>query len=259
MRTRHLSILALAALALWPSLVSAQVINRPQRAFRGLFGGGRPPDPNRSRQELTFTFNALGGYDDNAAAGEGIGAPTQPTTPDGGGYTGTFDANLTYYRGRAERSFSLGAGAGLSTYRNVPLDPSQSFSFNASGQTALGRHTNVNVSESLSYSSQYRLDSPITGDIPIEDQPTTESSIFGLGARSSITSSTSASIEQEVSRRDRVSGTYGYTTTDYTEGDEGGYRSHRASVRYGRTLGRRTQINGMYEVQHDAVRLLHRR
>lgn len=249
MRTRRLSILALTALTaltLWPSFASAQVINRPQRAFRGLFGGGPPTDPNRSRQELTFTFNALGGYDDNAAAGEGPGAPTTET-PDGGGYTGTFDAAIEYFRGHARRSFNLRAGAGLSTYRNVPLDPSQSFTFNASGQSAIGRRTTVNISENLSYSSQYRLDEPLTGGLPIEDQPTTESSLYGLGPRSSLTSTTTGGIEQRLTRADRITGSYGFTTTDFTEGDTGGYRSHRVSARYGHQLGRWSHTNLMYE------------
>jgi hypothetical protein len=238
--------LTISGLLLCPAASSAQVINRPQRAFRGLFGGGAPPDPNRARNELTFTANTLGGYDDNAAAGEGIGAPTD-ATPTGAGYTGTFDAGLNYYRGKATRSFTLDTRVGLSTYRNVPLDPSTSYSLNLSGQTALGRRTSINVGESLSYSSQYRLDSPLTGGIPVEDLPTTDSSLYGLGGRASLTSNTSLSLEQRLSRDDRLTGSYGYTTTNFTQGDTGGYRSHRASARYGRQVGRWSQANGVYE------------
>jgi hypothetical protein len=247
MSIRRLSVLALAALALWPLTAEAQVINRPQRAYRGLFGGGRQHDPNRSRQELIFTFNALGGYDDNAAAGEGIGAPSIALTPVGAGYTGNFDAGLSYFVGRSERSFTLDVGAGTAAYRNVPLDPSRSLMLNTTGRTTLGDKTSISVGENLSYSSQLRLDAPLTEGLPFGDVPTTDSAIFGLGPRASVNSTTSGSLEQRLSRDARVTGTYGYTTTAFTEGDTGGYRSHRASARYNQRVGRWTDATGTYE------------
>ena len=248
MSIRRLSALSLAVLALWPLAADAQVINRPQRAYRGLFGGGRPQDPNRSRQELTFTFNALGGYDDNAAAGEGIGAPP-PTalTPNGAGYTGTFDGTLSYFVGKSDRSFALDFGGGASAYHNVDLDPSQSFRLNARGRTTLGQRTSISATENLSYSSQLRVDAPLTGGLPVEDVPTTDTAIFGLGSRDSVSSTTSADLEQRISRDASVSGTYGYTTTVYDEGNFGGYRSHHASANYRHRVGRWTEATGTYE------------
>jgi hypothetical protein len=247
MSIRRLSVLSLAVLALWPLAAEAQVINRPQRAYRGLFGGGRPQDPNRSRQELTFTFNALGGYDDNAAAGEGIGVPSTALTPDGAGYTGNFDAALAYFVGTTAKSFALDFGVGTSAYHNVDLDPSQSYTLNATGRTTLGARTSISASENLSYSSQLRLDAPLTDGIPIGDVPTDDSAIFGLGPRASVNSTTSAGLEQQITRDAALTGTYGYTTTAFTEGDTGGYRSHRASARYSHRVGRWTEATGTYE------------
>ncbi len=42
---------------------NAQTVQRPSRPYRGLFGGGPTPDPNRSRQELTLSGNLSVGYD----------------------------------------------------------------------------------------------------------------------------------------------------------------------------------------------------
>ena len=42
---------------------SAQMVQRPARPYRGLFGGGPTTDPNRTRSELTFTGSVLVGHD----------------------------------------------------------------------------------------------------------------------------------------------------------------------------------------------------
>ncbi len=243
MSMRRLSILALAVLAICPSIADAQVINRPQRAFRGLFGGGRP-NPTGTRQELSLTFNALGGYDDNAATGEGANIPT--ATPTGGSSTGTFDANLSYLYGSVNRSLSVNAGAGLTTYGNAAVDPSRNFSLGVSGSTKVGARTTLSVTDNLRYTSLYRLDSPITDTLPVEDLPTTDSAVFGLGDRSSVTNSVSASIDQRISRTGALIGSYGYTTTTFPEGTTGGYNAHNAGGRYAQQVGRWTSVHGEY-------------
>jgi hypothetical protein len=244
MSIRRLSILALAVATISPAIADAQVINRPQRAFRGLFGGGRP-DPQGSRQELSVTFNALGGYDDNASVGEGANIPS--ATPTGGSSTGTFDANLTYLYGSVNRSLSLHAGAGLSTYGNAAVDPSQNFSLGVTGSTRVGSRTTLSVVDNLRYTSLYRLDTPLTDAIPVEDLPTTDSAVFGLGDRSSVTNALSASIEQRVSRTGALTGSYGFTTTSFPEGTNGGYEAHNAGARYAQQVGRWTSIHAEYD------------
>src|SRR5262245_57519809 len=134
--TRALALVAASTLGFWSTPVEAQVIGRPQRAYRGIFGGGQAIDPNRTRQELTLSFNALGGYEYNAQEGEGDGPPTAPV---GAGYTGVFDGSLRYFRGRAARSFRMDLGGSHTTYRDVPLPGSTSGALSLNGQTEWGR------------------------------------------------------------------------------------------------------------------------
>lgn len=234
MSIRRLSALALAAVALLPLAADAQVLNRPQRAMRGLFGA-RPTDPTRSRQELSLSIDALGGSDDNAAAGEGIGVPA---TPNGRGTTGSFDTRLLYFRGRTERSFTLGASGSFVTYRNVPLDPSRSFTVDGSAHTNLGTRATWQATQAVSYYSQFRIASPFTAGLPLEDLPTGDSAIFGLGERASINSTTATSLDYLLTRSHHLTPRYSFTTRHFTEGDDGGYRAHMAGVRYGRQLSR---------------------
>jgi hypothetical protein len=240
-------VLALVLLVAWPVVSAAQVINRPQRGYRGLFGGGRQAAPNEVRQEVVFTLNVLGGHDDNATAGAGAETPPSLATPAGAGTTANIDAGLTYFAGTVERSFQLAAGFGTSAYRDIPLDASEAFSLNLGATTGLGRRGRLTVSENLSYSSQYRLDSPLTSTLPFEDRPTLDSAVFGLGSRGQINSTTSVDLEQRVSRGDSLQGGYGYTSTTFTSGDSNGYRVHRLNGRYNRQISRWWQANARYE------------
>jgi len=247
MSIRRLSVFAVVALALSPLAADAQVINRPQRAFRGLFGGGRQTDPTQFRQELTFTLNGLGGYDDNVLAGEGPGTAPPPGSTDTAGSTFNVDAALDYFVGRAARSFRASFGAGATGYGDVPLGNSQFYRLDLSATTDFGRRTTLSVSEGLRYSSQYRLDGALTSTLPVEDLPTLDSSIYGLGDRSTIDSTTSVSLEQRLSRTNSLQGTYGYTATTFTEGDENGYKVHQASGRYHHQISRWWEAHGLYE------------
>jgi hypothetical protein len=118
----HTSTFALVLLVASVTAADAQVIQRPPRSTGGLFGGRQPADPNRTRQELTFTFDVLGGYDDNLSPDGGNATP-DPLAPRRSGTTATVSGGLDYRRGRATRSIEASGRSVVATYRNVGVRP----------------------------------------------------------------------------------------------------------------------------------------
>ena len=51
---------AIVVFSVVPGWAHAQAVQRPLRPYAGWFGGGPPPDPNRTRQELTLQGSVLG-------------------------------------------------------------------------------------------------------------------------------------------------------------------------------------------------------
>ena len=242
MSIRRLSVLSLAVLALWPLAAEAQVITArsgPTAACSAAAG----PRPEPVRQELTLHVQRPRRLRRQRCRRRRHRRASTALTPDGAGYTGTSTPPVLPRR-PAAKSFALDFGAGTSAYRQRRFDPSQSVHaerHRPHDASAPGRRF---ASENLSYSSQLRLDAPLTDGIPVGDVPTDDSAIFGLGPRASVNSTTSAGVEQQISRDASVTGTYGYTTTAFTEGDTGGYRAHRASARYSHQVGRWTEATG---------------
>ena len=244
MRThpRALALAAAAAVGLWSTPVEAQVFNRPPRAFRGLFGGSQTIDPNRTRQELTFSVNALGGYDDNAQEGSGDGPPAAPVGP---GYTGVFDASMRYFRGRAARQFRLDVGGSHTTYRDVPLPGSTSGVVNLDGRTDLGRRATLAGAASVGYFSQLSLDGPLA-DVSDPDFSPSAPSLRGVQDRQSIQAAATATVTRELSNRLRTTVVYGYSNTRY-ENEVGGQNLHRVEATLNRRVGRWSSLVGAYE------------
>jgi hypothetical protein len=220
----------------------AQVISRPTRAFRGLFGGSQTIDPNRTRQELTFSLNALGGYDDNAQEGAGDGPPAAPVGP---GYTGVFDASLRYFRGRATRQFRLDVGGSHTTYRDVPLPGSTSGIVTVNGQTDWGRRSTIAGTASLGYFSQLALDGPLAAVSDPDFSPSAPS-LRGVQDRRSIQAGGSATLTRQFTNRLRSTAVYAYTNTSY-EDEVGGQESHRIEATFFRRVGRWSSLLGSYE------------
>src|SRR5689334_13661492 len=131
----RLLLLGFSILALVASTAGAQVLEPPPRPSRGLFGGGPPPDPTRSRQDLDLDGSILGGYDDNLVSPAGGNA----FVPHPSGYIAFSDVALRYSAGRPERSFQFGGRGFMNTYRNAGIGPSYGGEQTMSAHTPLGR------------------------------------------------------------------------------------------------------------------------
>jgi hypothetical protein len=233
-----------AALALGASTVEAQVINRPQRGFRGLFGGRPSSDPNRTRQTVVFSANALGGYDDNA--GTGTDQPGPPGTPAGPGYTGVFDVGLRYERGRADRTFFLGGLGSLATYHNVSLPSGSSGGLEFGGHRPLGRRTTLAVDGGAEYATQLQIAQAITGGADPELQPTSPS-IYGLGDRPSWHLRAAGALTEAWNRRQSTQVRLSYDTTQYSDDLAGDNEGGRIALTHSRQMTRSTKLQGTYD------------
>lgn len=119
MRIHAILVLLLATVT---GVANGQVIERPPRSTGGLFGGRQPIDPNRTQQQLSFTFDMLGGYDDNLSpSGESVS--TDPLAARRGGVTGTVSGVIDYQRQRATRAFQASARTVVATYRGIDVRP----------------------------------------------------------------------------------------------------------------------------------------
>jgi hypothetical protein len=240
--SRALALVAAGTVALWCAPVDAQVISRPPRAYRGLFGGSQTIDPNRVRQEASFALNAMGGYDDNAQEGSGDGPPTAPIGP---GYTGVFDTSLRYFRGRAARSFRVDLGGSHTAYRDVPLPGSTSGTLGLNGVSDLGRRSTIAVGANVGYFSQLALNGPLASVGSPEFQPSAPS-LSGVQERQSIQTGGTATLTHQFTNRLRNSLAYAFSDTRY-ENEIGGQRQHRVETTLYRRVGRWSSLLGSYE------------
>src|SRR5262245_61107187 len=103
MRSRCLGAIAGVLLSLAAGSASAPVIEPPPRPYRGLFGGGPPPDPARNRQDLTVSGSVLWGYDDSLVPPYG----GLPVVPYPAGTTLFWDAGLRYHIGTEAKWFEV--------------------------------------------------------------------------------------------------------------------------------------------------------
>ena len=149
----------IAVLLLAPgAAASAQVLQPPPRTTGGLFGGDRPVDPNRSRQELTLTLDALAGYGD-VLLNEGL---SELTSPDGGSensYSGLATATGRYWLGRAARHIEATGSAQVVSYSTALSGPLIGGHGGVSATTSLGSRTSVDADFRAEYRPTYVLGS----------------------------------------------------------------------------------------------------
>ena len=113
----RLLLVVFVLLAATAAVSEAQILDRPSRPFRGVFGGAEVPNPNRTRSELTFFADLLGGYDSNLAPEGSV--PAQTNTIPASGFTGLADLVLRYWHGQAART-SKSRGEGTSRPTSCP-------------------------------------------------------------------------------------------------------------------------------------------
>ena len=229
----------------------AQGPGRVPRSFRGIFGGGPPPDPNRSRQEFTLTANLLAGYDDNLVVGAGT-AP--PTGPDAAGYMGDVQLDFEYFRGKADRSFTIRGGAHGTRYSESGVGFQNDASIGLSAQTRLRRRDQLRADAVFTYDAFSTLGSfaGLEPALGIDDVPSATSDAR-LSETSSIAGQAGLNYSLALGRDDAIDLQYGFTARRYAESDDptvespGDVDTHRAGAGYSRGLGRFLSLRTAYD------------
>ena len=228
------------------STVDAQTVQRPTRPYRGLFGGGPPQDPNRTRKELTLTVSVLGGYDDEIIPGSSL-TPVTPGQLGDSAYSGTADVALNYWHGRTTRFFSMDARTFSSTYSYVDVPPAIGGSIVVTAATDVGRKGRVSVRQIVSYEPSLVLGAfaSLEGDVDPLVLPESGPGNGFLDQRSWSTG-TSGSVERRWTARQ--SSTLSAESTRRTYLDDLGYNSAYTGVdaRHRWNLNRTTSLNFSY-------------
>ena len=228
-----------------PTVVNAQVIQRPERPIAGLFGGGRPPDPDRARHDLLLTVNTMGGYDNSPNPAENSGG-LQTFAPREPGYTGFAETTVEYRRGRRNHSFELGGRGFVNAHRNVGLTPGFGGDLRANLSAPLGRRHQLDLSADGRSAPFYQISAfaPLSGVVNAGVLPNANP-VNGFLIRRSLSGDGTLSLSSRWTPRDTVSANYGYRATDFPDNIGDGH-SHAASVAYRRSIGRSSGFRVTY-------------
>ena len=223
--------------------IAAQAVQRPTRPYRGLFGGGRQVNQNRTRQEFELTGSALVGYDDNVYTGGAL-APGQSLES---GLTGTGDLSTRYFYGRAGRSVSIDGHAFTTAYGSIDVSPSIGGNMTFQGETTAGRRTRLIASQGVGYAPNLVLGAFETLEPDVDPNLLPDSGdANSVVAQRSWSSDTALTIERQWTTRQNTSLSYTHSQRTYL--DEVGYDSSGDSVNgsYGWTVSRAWTLQGSY-------------
>ena len=230
---RRTILMALVCVCAAAADASAQQVQRPARPYRGLFGGGPPADPNRTRSELTFTGSLLVGHDSSVSPG-GSGGAIDPTLERRSGGTLTGEGALKYFHGRDRRSVSIDGRAVTLGYTGIGVDPTLGGYASLSGETNLGRVMQLRLYQSFAYEPTLVLDSttstgglsPIAGvDAPVAAPVGVTS---GYLEQRSWSSNSSVSLDRRWTPRHTTQVVAGYLRSTFL--DELGYDTRSVST-----------------------------
>jgi len=147
MPSRRLVAFAGLLLSLSAVSASAQVIEPPPRPYRGLFGGGPPPDPTRNRQDLVLNGSVMWGYDDSLVPPYG----GLPVVPYPAGTTLNWDAGARYHIGTDARSLEVKGRGYMNAYSIEGVGPYSGGDQSVRGRTKFGRRTELEVAEDFRF------------------------------------------------------------------------------------------------------------
>ena len=228
-----------------PSLAQAQRQQAPTRPYRGLFGGGPPADPHRTRTELSLSANLSGGYDQDVLA--------TSTQPEAGSVATTGDIGLDYYFGRAARSFSTVGRTFVTSYANTGTDPLIGGDVAMRGELELGRRSHLTLSQSFSYAPSLVLGTfgLLDGAVDPVDLPDT-GDISGLVDQRSWTGDTTVSVDRRFTSRQTLSGTYMYGHRTYLDDDGYDVATHAVNAGYTWSITTTTGILASYDLSRSS-------
>jgi hypothetical protein len=197
----------------------AQMLEPPQRPFRGLFGGGRPADPDRTSQELSLRTTVSTGFEDALAQD---GAPGGvPGTPSADSFVGHGDALLRYWIGSSRRNAEIFGRGFVTAFPNLDVDPVVGGEGVATATTSVFR-------ERLTFGGRYSASyqpllslggfGALSGDIGSVDLPDHDEA-FGLREQGSWNYEGSGDASYRVTSRQTISSSMTLNQRRYTRDD----------------------------------------
>jgi opacity protein-like surface antigen len=128
---------------------AAQLTQRPERPYRGLFGGGAAPGGGQS---VNVRGSIGGGYDDNLLLDQpGRGRSSSAITRPVAGRLGTASGSIAYAANVGQFSFGANVGSFLRYYPGQTTEYLDGHSAGLSLRAPLGRRTAFGVSQSAQY------------------------------------------------------------------------------------------------------------
>jgi hypothetical protein len=240
----HLAVLTVVCLLSMAVTAGGQVLERPARPTRGLFGGPRAVDPDRPRQELTLTASLLAGYDDNLTPeGTGVAGMLRPRDS---GYNGFADLGVQYLKGRRDRVFSATGRSYFQSYSSSVTTSAVGGEGSAELTTDVGLRNSLTLSQTVASTPFFSLGTfaPLgeVEDVPVPDANPAN----GLSTRRSLNAVTAASFGHEWSRRSHTTAGYVFQRHDYV--DDLGFDTvtHIGSLEHSRALSRAASLSSSY-------------
>ena len=186
-------------------------VARPERPYRGLFGGG-VPDP----EQLLTVEGATGtGYDTNVLFDQGGGQSVSSPRAAVASFYASFGGGLRYQLNKTK----VQLGASESTSARYYSDVEDQFVAAHSGNVSLawqpGRRTNLTLGQSISYQPFLRLfAAPPLFDSPL-GQVSPPSLDIGVTSQPSTAYASDISVTQNLSKRASLSFSTSYTRNNY--------------------------------------------
>jgi hypothetical protein len=204
--------------AMLTSVHAAAQTPRPERPYRGIFGGG----VGEAEHLLVVTASAGGGYDDNVMADGGaspaIGG-TPPLITGGSSNFGLLAGNLSYSLTREIVSMTVSGGSAANYYFDLENRWLARHSGTIDGSWRLSQGTRLSGYGGVSYEPLYSFglfpsiaDPAVGGAAPID--PT-----FGTISEASVRRDEAITLSQNLSRRASVSVSYLHSRSDFDSDD----------------------------------------
>jgi hypothetical protein len=224
----------------------AQMLEPPQRPFRGLFGGGRPADPERTSQELSLRTTVSTGFEDALAQdGTPVGTPGAPSADS---FVGHGDALLRYWAGNSRRNVEILGRGFVTAFPNLDVDP-------VVGGEGVAMATSSAFRERLTFGGRYSASyqpllslggfGALSGDIGSVDLPDHDEA-FGLREQGSWNYEGSGDVSYRITSRQTVSTSMTLNQRRYTSGDGFDTRTTVGGAAYTWSLGRAFAVNAAY-------------
>jgi hypothetical protein len=232
----------------------AQGVQRPTRPYRGLFGGGPAPDPNRTRQELTLSGDFSVGYDTWLMPGGSVGA-VDLTTEQQHGRGAIGSVGLSYMRGRTQRSISIDGNARANGYSGIDAPSTVAGDLQFAAETRAGRTTQVRFSQDLRYEPTLVLGDASSpdwaGDASLPPPIIVPSNYL---EQRSWSATSSASFDKRWSARHTTQISGAYSRIEYLDDIGNDSRAVFADAMYAWTLSRSSSLQAHYLITDSDLR-----